>query len=188
MSLVSAMLRKERLAQGVTQEELAKVANVSRTALASYESGVRKIPDDVLGRVINHLGSVELQSQKCWECEVNVFLLPLLDQVDRHPMAVRTKLIEELKEAVTALEELSLVNKLTAESLSEYERVKLNEVLIQILDVIPAIQLFVNAVAHHYDVPLGDLKANMYAKCRSKGYHSNPNEARVIKNAAPSSN
>lgn len=184
MTLLADMFRRERIAQGMTQTDLAQVARVSRTTIAAYESGERKIPDDVLGRVIHHLGSVELQSQKCWECEVNIFMLPLLDQVDRHPMTIRSKLIEEMQEAITALERMNLVNKLSAESLSEYEKVQLNETLMQILDVIPAIQLFVNATAKYFQIKPGTLKNNMYAKYRAKGYHSNPNE----KNAAPSGN
>ena len=45
---IGAALREARLAQGFTQEELARALGVNRTTIARYESGLRSLPASVL--------------------------------------------------------------------------------------------------------------------------------------------
>ena len=169
-SKLGEILREERERVGLTQRELASTACVDRANISRYENGVMPIPHDVLCRAVKAMGSHKLRAQACFECQINTLTMPYLDLVDMHPMTVVTVLVEELQEAVVALQGLRLANKRKAEDLTDNDRQAMECAGEQVVDLLAAINTLLGGWQEWYGFDVDRQAVAGYEKLFTKGY------------------
>lgn len=167
-SSLGGVMKEERLKAGMTQAQLAKALHTSRQAISGYETGAVEMPHDIACEAIKVLNSARLQYQVCFDCPANLMTTPWLD-VDCHPVVVKHKLIEELREALSALVQVDLTNKASETDLTALDKEKLEYALEQIWDCIPAFQMLIG-LAPKYGFGLSQQKTRHYEKLRNKRY------------------
>lgn len=169
-SKLGEILREERERVGLTQRELASTACVDRANISRYENGVVPIPHDVICRAVKTMGSHKLRAQACFECQINTLTMPYLDLVDMHPMTVITVLVEELEEAVVALQGLRLANKRAAGDLTIEDHQAMNEAGEQVVDLLAAINTLLGGWQEWYGFDVDRQAVAGYEKLFTKGY------------------
>ncbi|NPV80696.1 MAG: helix-turn-helix transcriptional regulator [Firmicutes bacterium] len=172
----SAVLREERERAGLTQAQLARKCGTSESSLRCYELGVRPIPIDITARAAKVLKSPRLAMTACQECPVNILVPPWLDRVDRHPVSELAVILAEAREAIGALENLSLVNKLRPGDLSPDERRTLERAMDQVADLIPAAAMALAAWCEAYGIDMVAVRHRQLAKFRARGYITEEDE------------
>lgn len=161
------VMREERNKQGLTQEQLASITGLSRRYISFFENG-REIPQEHLESIADALDSYRLKLA----ARGNALPCYLLNLVDDSPVAAKQKAIEELEEALQALKELDLVNKTSAEDLTEEDIAQLKVVLLELYDLDNlADNLFV-FLQEHYDLDLEATHEEWKHKSINKGYMS----------------
>lgn len=167
--MIGAVLRDERERVGLTQRQLARRIFISQGAVSNYEAELRPVPEDVLCRAIRALNSPRLMYQRCFECAVNPWLMPWLDKVDSHPVAVLAVALRELEEAKDALADLDLINK-TAQTLGDEDRAKLDHAALQVAELIPVIWMFFGVLCTEFGYNLDHFGDVLYGKLVRSGY------------------
>ena len=169
-SRLGTVLREERERLGLSQSEVAAACNVDRSMISNYERGVANIPKDVVSKAIKVLGSRKLQTQKCFECQVNSLAMPYLDKVDMHPMTVVSVVLEELQEAMDALGDLKLANKRSANDLTDQDRMTMIHAGEQVMDLMAGINTLFNGWHDWYGFDVDRQVVQGYEKLFSRGY------------------
>ncbi|MDI6872564.1 MAG: helix-turn-helix transcriptional regulator [Bacillota bacterium] len=168
------VLRSERELRRLTQEALARRVFVHVSTIKGYEAGVRAVPDEVAGRLAQALKSPRLAVTHCHNCPANLFIPPYLDQVDVHPLAALSAVMDEAREAVAAVEGLHLRNKLRDADLSPDDRQALERAVDQMLDLLPAVITTVAALGESYGVDPWAATRRNHEKLRRRGYTGEP--------------
>lgn len=169
-SRLGEIIREERERLGVRQHDLARVLNVDRAMISRYENGVSDVPHDTLCRMVKALGSNKLRTQACYECKINLLTMPWLDRVDMHPMTVVSVVVEELEEAIEALEDLKLANKRIAADLDKGDFESMNYAGEQVVDLLSAINTLLSGWHEWYGFDLEKQAVKGYQKLFARGY------------------
>jgi transcriptional regulator with XRE-family HTH domain len=177
-SKLGEVLREEREKLGITQRELARVLAVDRAMISRYETGAAQMPHDLLCRAVGALGSNKLRTQACFECQINLLTMPWLDQVDMHPMTVISVVVEELQEAIGALEGLRLANKRTAADLDDADYKAMSHAGEQVVDLLSAINTLLSGWHEWYGFDIDAQAVKGYKKLFARGY-ATPQSFRV---------
>lgn len=117
---VGAALREARMHRGLRQGDVAGVALVSHQMVSAAEAGRKRLMPDCLRRATEHLDHPRLHIEAA--CEITGgACTPWLDgeRVDLHRSSVRAKALEELMEAVRAVEALDITNRGEPENLGD---------------------------------------------------------------------
>ena len=168
--MLGQALRESRQQAGLTLDDLAQAAHTSRAAMCNYERGKRSIPEDVLDRAAETLRDPFLRLRACAQCRTGFFRIPFLDQVDLHPISTGDKLAEEAEEIVAGLHQLRLINKRRPEDLSPEERARLQEVMEQVWDVLPAAALYLSVLSRQFGMDLGEVSDHYQHKVFERRY------------------
>lgn len=166
---IPTALRKAREKLGLTQEELAAELCYSPKTVSAIETGRRRLPREARGRLAQM--NRQLNMEICAGCEANVFVAPWLDgEVDLSILATTVKLAEELDELADALRHLNLVNKTTAEQLTEQDLKALARARQEAVDVMTGLQVWLVQGTETYGFDLAqDLRMHR-AKLTSRRY------------------
>ena len=167
---MSTAVRDARLEAGYSLNELADKTYCSSSALSNYERGVRPIPEEVLGAIVEHTGSFKLALNRCVNCKAGLLRIPFLERVSTNQVEVQQKVIEELREAADALEGISLINKATWDNLSPGEQEGFEYAMEQLLDVLPAIVMMLYVASKRFGRNTREYFDRLYAKMRAKQY------------------
>jgi hypothetical protein len=171
MSIVANVFREAREGFG-TRKMAASMLGASERTIESYELDKRSIPEDIIGKAAFLFNRPEISIIKCFNCEAGLLKIPYLDLVDRHPVVVQLKTIEELKEAANSLESINLINKCSNEQLSEIDKKKLDNVLEQTLDVLTAVTMLVVVLSTRFSIDIKSLTSKHHTKLAAKHYVS----------------
>jgi transcriptional regulator with XRE-family HTH domain len=169
-SKLGEILREERERLGLTQRELAATAHVDRANISRYENGVMDIPHDVVCKAARAMGSHKLRAQTCFECQISSLTMPHLDLVDMHPMTVASVVVEELQEAVVALQGLRLANKRMASDLTTEDLLAMAEAGEQVIDLLAGINTLLGGWHEWYGFDVDRQAIAGYEKLFTKGY------------------
>ena len=125
------ILKEERNKEGLTQKQLAdQIPGLSRRYISFFENG-KEIPQYHLESLAEELGIYRLKLAS----KSNALPCYLLDLVDNCPITVKQKAIEEMEEALEVLKDLDLVNKTSADYLSDEDIAQLKIVHLELYDL-----------------------------------------------------
>lgn len=162
----------QRKRTGMSQSTLARRIGVTQSTISDYESG-RDVPPDNAFRMTRVLESDRLLAEFCFEYKTSFFNVPLLNRVDDHSVVGMGILIEEAAELISNIERLRklVVNKRGKREFTkdEWERVLQHEM--QIIDIMPALQLHLIKMSEVFDLDLQDLEHRLELKMCMKGYY-----------------
>lgn len=136
MSAASA-LAAARFERRARQEDLAKVARISRKTVSALETGARRIQPDVARSLAQHLDYAQLYMAVASEATAGVFATQYLDNVNHDPLAVAMKTIEEVRELDIEIEQSlrAMINAQKPGHLTEAIRTRIRSLALTALDV-----------------------------------------------------
>ncbi len=167
MTDIGALIRQERERRGLSQEQLATMVHIDRSAISRIETGSQLVTHDILERLIEALKSPKLR------LEILGGVIPCiyLNNVDYHPLAVQQTAIKEMREAIDELEKLNLINKIGPEDLTEEEQENLlHKTMMELQDVNICMDLILMALSERYNIDLKELDKLSREKMRDKGH------------------
>jgi len=152
-------IREERSRLDLSQEEFGSIIHYSAKMVSAIETGRRHLPDDAKLKLAAM--SPRLALEICSECPANIFSTDWLDGevIDLSPLAVTAKLIEETEELLTALRGLNLVNKNSAELLTDSDCAGLGNALMELMDILLGGKVWAVKMALTYGNRVVDLQA-----------------------------
>lgn len=153
-----------------SQLHLSMDLNVSRETISAYETGrVEQMPLDISQKLMQKYDSPWLAMEASHEYTAGSDVKKLDGQnIDLHRSSVKAKTEEELQEALTALKEISVVNK--PEYVEQADRERIKEALIQVIDAIYAAKHLVAVLAKEYGFSWLKLWQLHFKKLLSRGY------------------
>lgn len=163
------LIQEARERAGLTQRELAKHVFCAVSSIGYYETG-RPVPLNTLAKMIDVLNAPELMMQACYECPVNPYMVPWLNRVDSHPVVTKQVLLNELREAQEALENVDLNNKRSFEQLTTEDQDNLRHAIEQLMDCITGIYMKFGVLKRNYGLKVEVAGNKHYEKCLERGY------------------
>ncbi len=144
-------MQEAREEHGMTQEQLALDFNLSKQMVSHIECDRRKMPKDVMPKAVETLDCGFLSMETAAEVTGGAWVGKLNgDNVDLHRSSVKAKAMEELKEAMFALENTCLVNH--PSSIDHTHREDLKRMLFECIDVIVCLSHLVAVVCKEYGI------------------------------------
>ncbi|WP_141432447.1 helix-turn-helix domain-containing protein [Bacillus sp. 03113] len=118
-------IAKARKRQGLTQEQLSLDLPTSRESLAKYETGARRIPEDMRSHIAQGIDDVEYYFVT-WNESAGEVAIPFLngDFIDQHPSSMAFLVQRETDEAIVQLRGLCWTKPVHTRSDSEQEEIK----------------------------------------------------------------
>ncbi|MEK4883437.1 helix-turn-helix transcriptional regulator [Bacillus sp. FSL W8-0223] len=128
-------LAKARKRQGLSQEQLSWDLPVSRASIAKYETGKRKLPDDLRAPIAKAVDDVEYYFLT-WRDAAGEVSIPYFngDYIDQHPASLVFLVKKEAAEAMDHVREACWIK--PAEALNESEKEKMKQCCLELLDVV----------------------------------------------------
>lgn len=162
----------QRKKVGMSQTELARRIGVTQSTISDYESG-RDVPVDNAFRMARVLESDRLLAEFCYEYKTGFFNVPVLNKVDDHSVVGMGVLIEEAAELISSIEKLRklVVNKRDRREFTKDEWEQLLQHEMQIIDIMPAIQMHLIEMSEMFDLDLQNLEHRLELKMSMKGYY-----------------
>ncbi|HEY3314310.1 MAG TPA: hypothetical protein VGL40_03375, partial [Bacillota bacterium] len=162
------MFRQARFEAGVMRKELALILHCSIQAIEAFENGRRPAPQGAIEWMADKNPAYGRRHLARLGFEAAV----VLDgpKVDRSPVTMLLVGLRELRETMAAVEDLDLVNKPAAGDLTDHDRVDLDEVLDEILDIQTwAVNIF-DELTLRYGVDRKVTVTRHSAKLQNRGY------------------
>jgi transcriptional regulator with XRE-family HTH domain len=153
---IGVELAKARKRQGLTQEQLSYDLPVSRESIAKYETGARKLPEDLRRSVAEAVDDVEFFFAS-WQDAAGEASIPFFngDYIDRHPASMVFLVRQETTEALKHLNEVSWIKPIHTRSQSEKE--DMQRVLSELLDAAASTINLVAVVSREYGFSLRNI-------------------------------
>ncbi|MDE3837899.1 XRE family transcriptional regulator [Bacillus methanolicus] len=149
MATIGKELAKARKRQGYTQEQLAMDLPVSRESLAKYETGARKLPDDMRRPIAEAVDDVEFYFIT-WNEAAGEVSIPFFngDYVDHHPSSMVFLVKQETDEALEQLRRVCWFKPVHMRT--ETEREDMQKVVFELLDAAASTINLVAVVCREY--------------------------------------
>lgn len=164
------LIKKERDRLNLTQQGLGDILHYSAKTVSAVETGRRQLPDEAKVKLAQL--SPRLAIEICSECPANIFPADWLDGevVDLNPVAVNTKITEESDEFSAALRMMCLVNKKRSEHLTEQDRAAQKVALMEGMDLLVGIKVWMVNLAQHYGHDLQEVRMEHEQKMVNSRY------------------
>jgi len=172
--VVGEELRRLRTLLGETQRQFYGRLHLTRQAGSSYERNVTPVPYDIACHMVRTLKPARLAVKMMGQSGVNVMPIPWFDRIDHHPMAVVSKVHEEMREgADAAMSKVALlVNHNDRTDFTDDDWATFEDLMQEVIDVyVAALILFVMANERFGWNPWAAAE-RAYKKYRSRGYIS----------------
>lgn len=156
-----------------SQSDVAVRVGTTQSNISKYELGLSPIPDDIAKRLIDLYGSARLKVAYETEKQSSIINIPLLNNVDEHPLVVLDTLIQEARELIENALVLknTIRNKKSRDDFTDSEWnvvVKCEE---QIADLSPALKLHFVVMEEWFNIDLRQISLILQAKCKTKKYY-----------------
>jgi len=145
---IEKAMTSARKRQGLTQEDVSRDVNYTRSAITKYETGARAIPREMYAPVSHSIDDPEFYFN-IWRETTGQVSIPFFDgeQIDHHPAAMFFLVKQETSEAVENLETVCWAKPM--QSYTDEDREVLKQTIIEVLD---ASASMMNMVASICDV------------------------------------
>jgi transcriptional regulator with XRE-family HTH domain len=162
-------LREAREAAEMTQLEFAFEVNMSRSAIGMVEINERKLPPDVRRKAVEVLDDGWFTLAVIEEAAGHAFI-PKLNgpKVDLHRSSVKNKTIEELPEALEAIQSVCVANH--PDYIEQADRERLYEALIQCGDAVVALVHYIIVICKDYRFSWIQFWKDVRKKLKKKGF------------------
>lgn len=153
---IGELLASARKRQGITQEELSTDLPISRESLAKYETGSRRVPDDMRRPIAEALDDVEFYFNT-WQEAAGDVSIPYFngDYVDQHPASMVFLVKTEIAEALEQLSQVSWAKPIHTRSAAEREDMK--RVVAELLDASASIINLIAILCREYRFSMKDV-------------------------------
>lgn len=151
-----------------TQLSLGLESNVTRESISKYENGRSQIPKDISQQIMRKYDDPRFAITIRQEYTSTGPQWLDGKNVDLHRCSVKEKTLEEIKEALNALEEVSLSKPL--KFLEHYERQRVEIALEELVEAQTAIDMLVAIVCTESDISYTQVWLNHYSKLTRAGY------------------
>lgn len=166
---IGEYIREARESAEMSQVDLSFMLNVSRSMLGMVETEKRKLPLDVMIKAMEVLDDGTLELEVIEEVLGYTFL-PKLDgpRVDDHRSSVKSKTLEELPEAIEAINGVCIANH--PDYIDDADRDKLFEALEESAEAVIALLSFIIAICRDYRFSWRGLWKHVENELIEKGY------------------
>ncbi|MGO4888023.1 helix-turn-helix domain-containing protein [Anaerobacillus sp. MEB173] len=151
-----------------SQLQLSMELNVSRESISAYETGRSKLPPDISKLLIKKYNDPFLAMTIA--NEYTGAWCRKLDgpNVDLHRCSVKDKVVEEVIELTELLQRVSLSS--PPKAISDQQRKEVEELALQSIDLIVALNHFVAVMSNEYQFDWQELWDKQLTKLIAKGY------------------
>lgn len=169
---IGAIIEEVCRNRGLTQNELGKMGNISPKTVSAIKLGRRNIAKDVLQTWAEKLDSPRVYLEMVREAGGGVYGSTWLDgeNVDLHRSSVFMKTGEELEEASQALKAAETIVIHNPQKISDEQKKKIEEALLQCLDARLAIDILVAVKCETYGISIRGLFQKHQRKLEQRGY------------------
>lgn len=170
MVAIGEELAKARKRQGYTQEQLASGLPLSRESIAKYETGARKLPDDMRRPIAEAVDDVEFYFIT-WNEAAGEVSIPFFNGefVDQHPASMVFLVKQETVEALEHLRRVSWVKPIHMRN--QAEREDMEKVVFELLDAAASIINLVAVVSREYRFSMKKLFKQWRLTLKARRYH-----------------
>ena len=164
-------IKSTREQLGLNQNQIAIMIGVAPSTYGAYERKERNMPDDIIVSLAKELGDPSIMAEYTYERGTEFFNVPLLNNVDKHPLVVNDSLIEEAREMIKALLVIKKLtkNKTNVSQFSREKYIQLMDAEEQVGDLYSALKMhFVTMV--RYGVNVKEIEKRCNRKLRNRGY------------------
>jgi transcriptional regulator with XRE-family HTH domain len=153
---IGQMLASARKRQGYSQEELSMDLPISRESLAKYETGSRRVPEDMRRPIAEALDDVEFYFNT-WQDAAGEVAIPYFngDYVDQHPSSMVFLVKTETAEALQQLDMVSWAK--PVHTRTDPEREEMKRVVAELLDAAASIINLVGVLCREYRFSMKDI-------------------------------
>lgn len=168
--MLGKVIRAYREQKGLTQEEYCKYYRVSRKTLSAIENGDRDIGVNRLQAVIKELNDPRLYLEAINELTGGVFAVNWLDgdSIDLHRSSVKEKVIEELQEALEAIN-LTKIYKYPSRCTDDEIKIII-ESLNEVVDVFNAAGIYIAVLCDNYGLDVREVFNHQREKLINRKY------------------
>lgn len=167
-SKAARMMKESRIQSGKTQQQLSMDMFQSREYVAKQENGERKITPSTVQHFTERNNDPWLALEAAFE--YTGWGVTRLDgpAVDLHRSAVREKALEELREAIDAMEKVKLTK--NPSFTQSFELQDIEQSAKEHIDAIGASITYVATLCEEYDLSWNQLWEDHHRKLQSRGY------------------
>lgn len=154
---VGLAIREARLNKNFTQEAIGAMGFCSGKLISAIERGERNASFDILSKVTEELDDPKLYLEAANEVTGGVFTVPWLngDSVDLHRTSVKEKVIEELTEAIRAINLVKTYNNPKACKPDQKELAR--ESVLESIDAYIGIAHYIVIICNEYGLSVKEL-------------------------------
>lgn len=164
-------LKEELSRTKLPQKEVARRANVSPSLISKIKSG-ESVTFDSARAISKALNAPHLLAEYATDEGLGLLNIPLLNNIDKHPIVVLNTFKQEAEEAIAAsdLIETVIKNKRSKQDLTNEQVDLLTHYMDQIVDLVPAINILVVCM-REFGIDPKELEEKNIEKLIEKGYH-----------------
>lgn len=170
MSELGLAIREARINRNFTQKTVGSIGFCSGKLISAIERGERQPSVDVVERLTKELDDPRLYMEAANEVTGGVFGVSWLDGdcVDLHRASVKEKVIEELSEAIRAINNVKVYDnpKAIKPDRKEYAKKSIQESI----DVYDAIAHFIAVMCNEYGLSIKEMFKEHRQKLMERGY------------------
>lgn len=165
---VGKHLKETRSNCGKTQQQLSQELNICRESVSAYETERAKLPPDISKELVKKYDDPFFAMKLANEFTGTMGVVLDGMYVDTHRSSVREKAIEELREALLSIENISVANH--PKSITLFDKEELETSLQESIDAIISLTYFVAIICTEYEISWCDMWTQQYEKLKAKGF------------------
>ncbi|MFL0196446.1 helix-turn-helix domain-containing protein [Clostridium sp. WILCCON 0269] len=168
--MIGTAIKETREEKGITQEELGQTSFLSSKTISAIETGRRNLTKESLKAICMELDDPRVYFEAANEVTGDVFALHWLDgeAADLHRASVKDKVIEELDEAIKAIN-LTRVYKNPIYCNTE-DKKAIEESIKETIDVYVASAIYIAVMCKEYSVNIKEMFKDQKEKMINRGY------------------
>lgn len=168
--MIGVAIREARESKGITQQDLAEESFLSPKTISAIETGRRNLTQENLKAICSELDDPRVYAEAVQEICGDVFSIQWLDgeAADLHRASVKEKVIEELSEAIRAINLTKIYKSPSACSESDIKSIELS--IEETIDVFNASAIYIAVMCREYNLDIKSMFKVHKEKLINRGY------------------